>query len=53
MSTERKKRNKRLVFLLPAVMALPAVAAMVFLMIRFGPTVQKLIGIMIKLAVTE
>ena len=53
MSTERKTKKKGLVFLLPAVMALPAVAAMVFLMSHLGPTVQKLIGIMIKLAVTE
>ncbi len=53
MNTEHNGRKKRRVFLLPVATALPVIAVLTFIMIRYGPTVRKLIGIMIKLAVTE
>jgi hypothetical protein len=53
VNTETGKRRNGRIFLLPVLMALPVATALTVLMIRFGPTIRKVIGIMIKLAVTE
>ena len=37
--------------LLPFLTALPVIAGMTFLVLRFGPTIHKLINIVIKMAV--
>ena len=39
------------VLLLPVLTAAPIVAAFVYLMIHFGPTIRKLLNILIKMAV--
>ena len=52
VSTKTHIARKTGVFLLPVLTAAPIVAALVYLMIRFGPTVRKLLNILIKMAVT-
>ena len=52
MSTETRRRKKGGIFLLPFLTALPMIAVLAFLAFRFGPTIRKLISILIKMAVT-
>lgn len=51
MSTKNSAARKTGVFLLPLLTAAPMIALMIYLMARFGPTVQKLLNILIKMAV--
>ena len=51
VSTKTRTARKTGVLLLPVVTAAPMIAVFVFLMIRFGPTVRKLLNILIKMAV--
>lgn len=52
MSTEKRIARKAGVLLLPVLTAAPMIAALVYLMTRFGPTIRKLLNILIKMAVT-
>lgn len=51
MSTEKQSRKSLFILLLPLVTALPAIAALTFLALRYGHTIHKLINIVIKMAV--
>ena len=51
VSTKTRIARKTGVMLLPVLTAAPIIAAFVFLMIRFGPTLRKLLNILIKMAV--
>jgi len=51
VSTKRGTIRKAGVLMLPILTAAPLIAALAFLMIRFGPTIRKLINILIKMAV--
>lgn len=51
MSTETQPRGKLRVFWLPVLTAIPVIAAVLFLALRYGPTLLKLLGILIKMAV--
>ena len=53
MSTEKHTVRKAGVLFLPVVMAAPIIAALVFLIARFGPTIRKLLNILIKMAVAS
>ena len=52
VSTERHTARKTGILLLPVLTAAPMIAAIVYLMTRFGPTIRKLLNILIKMAVT-
>ncbi|MBO4470653.1 MAG: hypothetical protein J5841_02770 [Clostridia bacterium] len=52
MSTETKKKRER-VWFLPLVLALPFLAVIAAIAVRFGPTVIKLISVAIKAAVVS
>ena len=52
MSTERRTGRKAGVFLLPVLTAAPIIAMMLFLAFRYGPTIRKLLNVMIKMAVS-
>ena len=51
MSTKSRTARKAGVLLLPVLTAAPIVALFVYMMIRFGPTILKLLNILIKMAV--
>lgn len=51
MSTEPQPRGKLRVFWLPVLAAIPVIAGVLFLALRYGPTLLKLLGILIKMAV--
>ena len=51
MSTKTRIARKTGVMLLPVLTAAPIIAAFMYLAIRFGPTVRKLLNILIKMAV--
>lgn len=51
MSTEKGKKQGAGIYLLPVLAALPLTGLLAFALIRFGPVIRKLIGIVIKLAV--
>ena len=51
MSIEKRNRKGLFVLLLPLVTALPTIAALAILSLRYGHTVHKLISIAIKMAV--
>ena len=50
MSTEKKKTGSG-VWFMPLLLALPFLAAIAFAAVRFGPTLLRLINVMIKAAV--
>ncbi len=52
VSTESRRGKGIGIYLLPLLMALPFVGVLILGALRFGPTVMKIIGIMIKLVVT-
>ena len=52
MSTEKHIARKTGVLLLPVLTAAPIIAALAFAIIRFGPTIRKLLNILIKMVVT-
>lgn len=52
MSTEKEKKRGTLVYLMPLAAALPLTGLLAWAMIRYSPVIRKLIGILIKLAVT-
>ena len=52
VSTEKGKKQGAGIYLLPVLAALPLTGLLAFALIRFGPVIRKLIGIVIKLAVT-
>ena len=51
VSTKSRTARKAGVLLLPVLTAAPIVALFVYMMIRFGPTIRKLLNILIKMAV--
>ena len=53
MSIKKETVRKAGVFLLPVLTAAPLIAAFIGLASRFGPTVRKLLNILIKMAVTS
>ena len=52
MNTERRKKIRGFVLLLPLVTALPVAAAMTWMALRYGNLIHKLISIVVKMAVT-
>ena len=52
VSTKSRIRKRVGLFLLPILTAAPIIAGMLFAVYRFGPTVRKLLNVMIKLVVT-
>ena len=51
MSIKTRTARKTGVLLLPVLTAAPIIALFVYVVIRFGPTVRKLLNILIKMAV--
>ena len=51
MSTDNRMRGKLRIFWLPVLTAIPIIAGALFLVLRYGPTVRKLLGILIKMVV--
>ncbi len=51
MSTEREHKPGKGIYLLPLAVAAPIAAAAVFAVLRFWPTIHKLLSIVIKLVV--
>ena len=51
MSTKTRAVRKTGVILLPLLTAAPMIAALIYLISRFGPTIRKLLNILIKMAV--
>ena len=52
VSTNRHILRKTGIVLLPVLTAAPIIAAIAFVLLRFGPTIRKLMNILIKMAVT-
>lgn len=52
MNTEQKSGDRRL-WLRPLLLALPFLAAIVFAALRFGPTILRVISVLIKGAVVS
>jgi len=51
VSTENRTRGKLRIFWLPVLTAVPIIAGALFLAFRYGPTIRKLLGILIKMVV--
>lgn len=53
VNTKKGAARKAGIFLLPVLTAAPLIAAFIWLASRFGPTIHKLLNILIKMAVTS
>ena len=51
MSTETRSGKRMRIFWLPVLTAAPLIAGALFLALRYGPVIRKLLGILIKMVV--
>ncbi len=51
MNTETRSGKRLRIFWLPVLTAVPIIAGALFLALRYGPAIRKLLGILIKMVV--